>query len=296
MIQNAPPGGVSTGTLRRAVTRHGLRHFTRLVAMLSAAPVEGRGHWLERRDARAKLAAVLVLALAASFLSSLAALVWCVGFSWLLMLSTGVSPRRYALFMATPLSVALFVTVPACLNLFTPGAALVRICSLPGGEWGWWKFPDELTITDHGVLVAARVILRVLAIATALCLLVATTRADRLWRALRGLGAPALVVALLSMMHRYLDLLGRVGCDMYLARLSRAVGKLSRRDERHWMAASIASLFRKTQALAGAIHAAMISRGYSGEIASFARARWAWPDTILLLAFIGVCALLLRVP
>lgn len=280
--------------VRPVAARHGLRHFTGLLSTLAEAPTPDRGNWLFFRDARAKVVTCMLLAVTATVLSSLASLIWCLGFGWLLLLSIGASFRRYAFFFAPPFFFTAMMTLPACLNIVTPGRDLFTICRLPEGAWGWWYLPPELTVTAHGVFVAARVLTRALAAITATFVLVATTRPDRLWFGLRGLGVPSLFVVLLSMMYRYLDLLARVGAEMHLARLSRTLGRMSGRDERRWIAAGIASLFRRARMLAESVHRAMLSRGYGGEVKLLRVSHWRWPDTALVGGTAAVCAVLLR--
>jgi cobalt ECF transporter T component CbiQ len=240
--------------------------------------------------------ACVALAVTATLLSSITALIWNLGISLLLLLSSGVPMRRFLAFAGMPVTFTLIMALPACLNLVTPGALLLRLCSLPAGPWGWWILPSELTITHQGVLVAVRFSLRVLAAIAATFVLVSTTRPDRLWFGLRGLGVPSVFVVLLSMMYRYLDLLARVGVEMHLARLSRTVGRLPPREDRSWFAASVTTLFRRTRSLAEQVHHAMWSRGYTGGVRLFHSSVWRLPDTLLVGGVATACLILTRLP
>ena len=289
------PDEADAGTHARGLHR-GLHHFVRLIAALSAEPPSRRGDWLAARDPRAKVFACVALAVTATLLTSIPALVWALGISLLLMLSSGVPLRRFLAFASVPATFTLVMALPAGLNLVTPGAPLLRLCSLPAGPWGWWVIPSELTVTHQGVLVAARFSLRVLAAIAATFVLVATTRPDRLWFGLRGLGVPSVFVVLLSMMYRYLDLLARVGVEMHLARFSRTVGRLPPREDRRWFAASVTTLFRRTRSLAEQVHHAMWSRGYTGGVRLFHSSAWRLPDTLLAGGVAVACLILMRLP
>lgn len=276
--------------------RRGLRHFAQLIAALSFNPTRTRGDWLAVRDPRAKVMVCVLLAVTATLLGSVVAIACGAGVSLLLLLSTGVPLRRFLAFAGVPLALTAFMALPACLNLVTPGTALLTICPLPAGPWGWWTLPPELAVTQQGVLVAVRFALRVLAAIAASFVLVSTTRPDRLWYGLRGLGVPSIFVVMLSMMHRYLDLFARVGIEMHQARWSRTVGRLPPREDRTWFAASLTVLFRRTRGLAEDVHLAMWSRGYTNEVKLFGSTTWRAADTFLVGGVAVACLLLTRLP
>lgn len=244
---------------------------------------------LQGLDPRAKLLGLLGLVVTATFLHRLPPLLLLLGASLLLGAASHLSARRLAvLWLTVPLFSAL-IMLPALLNVITPGTALVTLwqAATPGG-----RLPT-LTITDAGLYVFARFLLRLTVCLTLAQLLTATTRADRLFRGLRSLGVPVLVIMLLTMMERYLTLLLRTAEDMHLARLSRSVNPGPVRDEQAWVAASLATLFRRTQALGNEVYLAMLARGYTGEVRLLHPPAWRPRDTLFLLFTITLAAALL---
>lgn len=292
----APRGPMGAAPPRLAPLRKAASHFRGLAAWLVAPHDAQASGWLQRRDARAKVLAFVLLAVTATLLSSLAAIVWCYGVALAVALNAGVPPRRLAAMGGWPILLAAIVALPAVFNVVTPGRPLWIVCALPAGAYGPWTLPSTLAVTEQGVFVAARLIARIAATALAVLVLVATSRPDRLWRGLRALGVPRLVVMLLSMMHRYLDVAARAAAELHLARISRTIARAGFRREQHWVAAGIGSLYRRTSALAAAVHLAMWSRGYTGEVRLLHRSAWGLGDTALVAGMVLVCFVLLELP
>jgi cobalt ECF transporter T component CbiQ len=234
-----------------------------------AADADG---WLQRRDPRAKLAAALMLLLAAALVHGLAGLA-ALYLVTLVAAATSRLPlgrmlRREWLITAVFTGV---VAAPALFTAVTPGAALIR---LPGG----------LAISAAGVETASRLLLRaVLSIHIALTL-TQSTPWHRVLRGLRGLGIPATAVMVLSMCHRYIYLLVAGAREMLLGREARRVGRLSGAAARRQMTASAGALLLRSQETGAAVHAAMTARGYRGEPRDMAAMRWRARDWALCAA------------
>lgn len=120
--------------------------------------------------------------------------------------------------------------------------------------------------TLHAWRPAVLILLRALTAASLASLLVFTIPWPRLLHTLRTLGCPAIVVAILGMTARYIFLMLRTATDMMESRRSRTVGRLSSSDSRRLAAASAGVLLGRSIHLAEEVHAAMLSRGYRGEI------------------------------
>ena len=207
--------------------------------------------------------------------------------------ASGVSVRRLArVWLGVPLF-SLVVILPAALNLMTEGPALLTLWRLgPGAKLGPWMLPQAITITRPGVVIAARFVLRTVDCATLAFLLVATTEQDVLVNALRRLGMPRGLGMVLAMTQRYLTVLLRAAEQIHLAKLSRGMGDGSLRQEQHWLAAGIGSLFRRTRHLAEEVDEAMLSRGYDGDLQVGAVARLRLLD-VMWLAGAAACVGLL---
>lgn len=135
-----------------------------------------------------------------------------------------------------------------------PGTTL---CTLPYLEWA---------VTRQGLCTALLLIARALVSVTLVGLLILATPWTHLLKALRCLGVPAVVVALLGMTHRYIFVLLAQAIEMCEARRSRLIAPLSGLQQRQLVAASVGMLVGKALQLSGDEHLAMISRGYRGEI------------------------------
>jgi cobalt/nickel transport system permease protein len=142
------------------------------------------------------------------------------------------------------------------------GVAVLGTLFRSGGEvlwqWGW------LQVTTMGVMVLGSVSFKLILSLTLLNLLTFTTPIPELLQALSSLRVPALLVAILSSMYRYLDLLIEEFATMKRAAIARnlTAGK-------HWqrlvIGNMIGALFIRTYDRGNRIHAAMVSRGYGGD-------------------------------
>lgn len=247
------------------------------------APASARG-WLGRRDARAKLFGLGSVLVSVTLVKGLAPLLICCLAAWVLALGSGIRPRRLALTLLAVPAFTLALAAPAALNVVTEGRALVTLCRLRGGEWGPWRLPHVLAITDRGAFVATRLLLRTTACVSLASVLAASTRPQEIMRGLRGLGVPAAFVMVAGMMVRYLGLLVQSAEEVHLAKLSRSMVAMSVRRERAWTAATLGEMYRRSRFLAEAVGRAMVSRGYTGEPAGLALPRWTVGDALFALA------------
>ncbi len=95
--------------------------------------------------------------------------------------------------------------------------------------------------------------------------LAATTEAQDVLRGLRRLRVPDLVVAIMSFMLRYLDVVTSDLARMTTAMRARGYDP---RSPRHWPALgrSLGALFIRSYERGERVHLAMLSRGYDGEL------------------------------
>jgi cobalt/nickel transport system permease protein len=120
-------------------------------------------------------------------------------------------------------------------------------------------------ITAQGTRAAILMLLRVETAATIAALLVLSTDWPHLLKALRVMGVPSLVVAVLSMSYRYSFLMLRTAREMFEARRSRLIGSLDGPERRRFAASSAGVLLAKTVGLGNDVYLAMVSRGFQGE-------------------------------
>jgi len=200
-------------------------------------------------------AALLILALAASLASRL-------GLAFALRRSTIALP--FAL-VALPL----VFTVPGEVVYQTPLT-------------GW-------TITAQGLERFLSLILRSwIAIQAAILLVAATPFADVLW-ALGALRVPRLLVATIGFMYRYFFVLADETARMLRARAARSAETEGRRKPSPlWQGgvagAMVGSLFLRALERSERVHAAMLARGYNGQMPSLARRAIRRMDRLVILA------------
>lgn len=279
----APPSSTS---------RPSNRYLERTLAELAAGAAETlsgetwarQPGYLQRLDPRAKVLTlfglIVVVACVHSPITLLALYILTLVLAWASRLPAGMLAKRVWL------SVALFVgaiTLPAALNIVTPGRPLVVL----------WSHP-YLALTAPGVGVAAVLTLRVAVAVSLATLLTLTTPWNDLLRALRLLFAPRLFLSILAMTYRYLAVLLQAAAEMFVARRSRTVGRVTNAEGRGFIGASVGALFGKTLALSEEIHAAMLSRGFHGEMRTLTTLRWRTADSLWSLAAVLLAIAALR--
>jgi cobalt/nickel transport system permease protein len=230
--------------------------------------------YLQRLDPRAKLLAFVGLIFVVSLVRNLVTLLALIGLTLILAvvsrLPVGVFLRRA--WLAVPLFVGA-VTLPAALNVVTPGRAL----------WVLWSEP-YLVVTDVGLRLALALTLRAGVAVSLATLLTMTTPWNDLLRGLRAFFVPRLFISVLAMTYRYLAVLLQTASEMWTARRSRTVGRTTNEEGRKFAAFSVGALFGKTLVLAEEVHAAMRARGFQGEMRTLTPLRWCVADSVWTLA------------
>ena len=202
-----------------------------------------------------------------------------------------------------------------------PFVAMVAI-SLPftqDGEvlWAWQPFgfaqgkplgfaqgrplDFTLTITAAGLVLFGTVVLKAWLSIMASGLLVATTRFPDLLRALRSLHMPAVLTSTISFMYRYLFVLVDEAMRLQTARASRSVGGGRTVMWRaRILGRMIGSLFIRSYERSERIYAAMLARGFDGELRSLTNFAWqtrdtwaglAWASALIAVTALGRAAL-----
>jgi cobalt ECF transporter T component CbiQ len=208
---------------------------------------------LQRLDPRVKVAGLVALTVAVTFVTSewtiAAILAFATALGWL----SGLTPATLA--TRVWIGVFAFTGALAAPALFlTPGDVLWRV---PAAGW---------PITAQGLRSASLLLLRVETTATLAFVLVSTTAWTRLLRALRVLRVPVVIVVVLGMTARYAILLLQSAHDMFYARRSRSAGVLAPADRRRVATATAGVLLDRTLQLGNDVHLAMQARGFRGEV------------------------------
>ncbi len=219
--------------------------------------------FLQRVDPRAKLGLFALALLVVGLVHDLALLAGL----WLLLLGLGLATRLpfKVIALRTLLGVPLFAGVVALPALFLiDGRPLLSIGSLG---------PVTLAVSDRAILSVTTFLCRVSVSVTLAALLVLTTRWADLLKALRVFRVPDLFIIILGMTYRYVFLLLRLTENLFLGRASRTVGTTSASEQRRWVGASIGTLMSRSLKLSTDVYAAMVARGFSGEVRTLTACR-----------------------
>lgn len=207
---------------------------------------------LQGLDPRVKLAGTLALIIGGVLTHSLATLAGLLALALALAACSRLAAAQAL--RRVWLGVLLFtgaIAVPAL--VLVPGEALWH---LPFGDWA---------VTRQGLRSAAFLVGRAETSATLMLLLIASTPWTHLLKAMRSLGAPVALVAVLGMTHRYVFVLLHSALQACEARRSRLMAPLDGRQRRRLAVAAAGALLDRSFQLATDVHLAMVSRGYRGE-------------------------------
>lgn len=283
--------GVDATTAAKRTKRRGPGFLEKTLAGISetlehtlfAEEIARQPGFLQQLDPRTKLVGVLALLIAVSFSHNLLVLVSL----YLLTLPAAYASRVPMGFFLKRVWVLMpfftgIIALPALFNIFTPGPALLTFVTTP-------QF--TLSITLPGVITAAFLLLRVGTSVSIGVLLILTTRWNSLLKALRVLHVPQAFVLILGMTYRYIYVLLHAMNDMFLARRSRLVGRVSGSEDRQWLTASMAILLSKSYRLSEEVFLAMQSRGFRGDVLIMENVHWRRSDTLWLAIYLGVSAI-----
>ncbi len=223
-----------------------------LAHALDADDFARRAGLLQSLDPRVKLGIVVGFIVVAVWVKSLAALAGLFLVAVALALASGIAVARLA--GQVWIGVAAFTGLIALPAVFlVPGEVLVTLPVL-----GW-------PVTLQGVRSALFLTGRSETTATYALLLILSTPWPHLLKAMRAYRLPVVVVVILAMTTRYVFVFLHLAAQMFEARRSRMVGRLSASDARRLTTATAGALFGKALDMSSEVHLAMISRGYRGE-------------------------------
>ncbi len=237
-----------------------------------------RDGMLQRLDPRGKIVALLGFVVLTSFVRSAPVLAVLAGLACLLAVSSRIPPVAFLrrVWLAVPLAVGA-VTLPASLSIVTPGPAALVLLREP-----------EIAVTWPGLATAGLLALRVGTAISFVTLLAMTTPWNDLMHGLRVLFVPRIFVTVLSITYRYLGVLASAAADMFLARKSRTVGRAEAGSGRGFVGSVAGGLLGKTLAMSDDVHAAMLSRGWSGEARALRPLRMRATDVVWLGAMMAL--------
>ena len=148
----------------------------------------------------------------------------------------------------------------------------------------------HIAITYEGLAVLINVIVKSWLCILCLIILSSSTKFEELMHGMHRLKVPQVFVQITSFMYRYMFVLADQAMRMQMARDSRNFG-LNRRNIFKTMGNMIGMLFIRSYERAERIYAAMLSRGYNGEIIVVNQLRFRLPDAYfaLSMALLLIC-------
>jgi cobalt/nickel transport system permease protein len=152
-------------------------------------------------------------------------------------------------------------------------AAITAIFALPGRTLAVWNLgPWHLVATDVGLLRFISIVIRSWLSVQVAIVLVATTQFPDLMHALRHLHVPAVLIAVISFMYRYLFVMTNEAMRLMRAREARSARPLNGGGGgsiawRAKVAGNMAGqLFLRSYERSERVYNAMLSRGYQGQL------------------------------
>ena len=231
---------------------------------------------LQAIDPRAKLGMFLVSVLAASFSNSVVVLA---AFYFVILLAARASLVPFDFFVRR-----VWVGIP-----FFAGVVILPSIFLLSGPrlFDIAVGPLHIAPSIPGLLGAAVFVARVgVSVSLAVLLVLTTPWADVL-KSLQAFRVPQVFILLLSMTYRYIFLFFRTVNGMFEARKSRMVGRPSGGESRKWITGSMMSLMSRSFKMSNDVYAAMLARGFTGQIRSYSAYRMKNADwAALSVAFI----------
>lgn len=252
-------------------------------------PVSARSNVVQLLDPRSKLIISLLfilsnLALAdGAWLGFMAAMVVLFSYSLLGQISLGFLLRRS--WIALP-----FVLSAITLIFTVPGQTIAQ---LPFGN-------SALTISDQGLVRFISIVLRSWLSVQMAILLSASTAFPDLLNGLRSLGLPQVLVAVISLMYRYMSVISDEAHRLLRAREARSAGMRghTRGGSLLWRARVagnlVGQLFLRSYERSERVYQAMLARGYTGQLRNVAGSRLHSRDwgaivlTLILLALVQI--------
>lgn len=270
LLENPPVQAIGDG--RRAshsLVDRGMTVFARLLQDIFIQwDLASRSGLLQLLDARVKVLFWVLLLVIVSFKSTVISLACIAGMIAMLMIGAGVGLRQvYGKVLPLTFFFGVLLSAPSMLNIFVPGTMILPLITLHGPvSILTITIPQQIGITEEGLTICLRLVLRVFASLSLSILMLAVTSFPEVIRALKLFHIPDFLLLILTLTGKYIYLFAQTVLDMYRAMKVRLVFGISSADFRAWSAGRMATIFRKTQLRADDIYRAMLCRGFSGEI------------------------------
>ena len=150
------------------------------------------------------------------------------------------------------------------------------------GSYNVWQW--QISITYNGLFILANVVVKSWLSILALILLSSTTRLDDLLKALKHLGMPQVMILILSFMYRYIFVLVDEVMRIQQARDSRNFGG-SWLHHIKTIGHMVGTIFIRSYERGERIYAAMLARGFNGQVRTLHELKFKQTDAYFGAAF-----------
>jgi cobalt/nickel transport system permease protein len=150
------------------------------------------------------------------------------------------------------------------------------------GSYNIWLW--QISITYNGLLILANVVVKSWLCILALILLSSTTKLDDLLKGLGHLGIPQVMILIVSFMYRYIFVLVDEVMRLQQARQSRNFGG-SRLHHIKTIGHMVGTLFIRSYERGERIYAAMLARGFDGQVRTLHKLSFRQADAYFSAAF-----------
>jgi cobalt/nickel transport system permease protein len=240
--------------------------------------------FLQTLDPRVKLFSLVSFLLTINLVHSLSLILSFLMLTFFFAHLSNVSPRflirRVGLLV---LFFGFFPIFPSLFNWVRPGNPLLTLHTFSNPlQLGPFSFPATLSITTQGLNGFLLFIGRLWTSISIVTVITLTTRWNELLGALRSFFIPKIFIMTLEMTYRYIHVFIQSIQELLLARKARDAGKSNTKEQRHFVASSLGSLFGKSITLGEEVYFSMLARGYRGEPHSERGSHITWKDRVTL--------------
>jgi len=236
---------------------------------------------IHKLDSRVKLIITLLFILSNVLLPDGAWVAF--GLSWFFLLFINILSKIGLGFTLKRSMIAIPFALAAVTIIFTlPGTALV---SFTIGNW-------DLSISNNGLMRFISILLRSWLSVQAAILLTATTKFTDMAHSLRHLGAPLILITIISFMYRYIFVLSDEAIRLLRARTARSAKKSGHKNPPVTWQAKVAGnmigqLFLRSYEHSDQVYNAMLARGFQGEFLTLTPHKMKNTDWIALFLALG---------
>lgn len=230
-----------------------------------------RAGLLQGLDARVKVVFVIVYIILVSLTHKVEFQLMLSGLFFLLFLASKINPLSvYLKITGLAFFFGFIVFIPATLNLFAPGEIIFLIAQFEKERtWLVYHIPKEIGVTREGLLLVARISLKVFNSISLTFLLTSTTGFEQILKALKMLKVPDIFLLTLSLSYQYIFIFSQTILETYQALKMRWWERGARAETNAILSGRMGYLFRKSWEKYDQVYHSMVARGYTGEISLY---------------------------